>query len=95
MSKFMPSLVRFSTVKLVMLSIYSSNICDLSFIVRFLANMERATVSLIDKVLFNQVSLLPVLFKYAPDSLNSGSSICCSIGTLLIGKGRCRVSRPF
>jgi len=56
----MPSSVRFSTVKLVMLRTYSSNICDFSFMVRFLAKMERGTVSLTGVVSFNQVSLVRI-----------------------------------
>jgi hypothetical protein len=51
----MPSSVRYSTVKLVMLRTYSSNICDFSFMVRFLAKMERGTLSLIGVVSFVQV----------------------------------------
>jgi hypothetical protein len=93
----MPSSVRFSTVKLVILRIYSSNVCDFSFMVRFLANMVRDTVSFTGVVSFNQVSFRGawVLFRYTPASLYSASSICSSIGTLLIGKGRWRVTNPF
>jgi hypothetical protein len=52
----MPSPVRFSTVKLVMLSTYYSNICDVSFRVRSLAKMARDRVSLTELFSFIQVS---------------------------------------
>jgi hypothetical protein len=51
----MPSSVRFSTVKLVILRIYSSNICDFSFMVRFLAKTARGTGSFTGVVSFTQV----------------------------------------
>jgi hypothetical protein len=48
-----------------MLRTYSSKICDFSFMVRFLAKMERGTESLTGVVSFYQVSLVRiwVLFK--------------------------------